>query len=258
MARFRFYGMLLLLMAAVGVWAQADIPPEQPERPIYTALRTDVAPVVREGRTFVPLRAIAEQFNAQVTWLPATRQVSIVRPNAPNIRLTVGEPTALVGDQQVALDVAPFIRDGRTLVPLRFIAETYQVPVSYNPTTRSVRLTRENRIYVLPLESLRAGIYIYDPQPGELVRNPVRVQGQANVFEGALTVEVQDDRGRVLGRTIATAGMGGFYPFSVPIYYNLPSEDPVRGKIVVYSQNGRGDGRILARDEVDVVLASTI
>ncbi|MHB9026975.1 MAG: stalk domain-containing protein [Armatimonadota bacterium] len=249
----------LLLILVMPAWAQQ--PPTtqvQQENRIYTNLVTDVSPEVRGGRTFVPLRAIAEQFAATVTWLPATEEVRIQRVTAPEIRLKIGSRQAQVGERTVTLDVAPFISQGRTMVPLRFISETYGIPVEYRVGTRSVLLYQTDRIYVLPLPSAASGIHIYDPQQGELLRNPIRVQGQANVYEGALTIEVQDSSGRVLGSTIATAGMGGFYAFSVPVYYNLPSDDPSNGRIVVYSMNGRGDGRILARDTVTVRLASTI
>jgi hypothetical protein len=248
------WGMLAVL---VGVaWGQTP-PPAQPARAIFTALRTDVAPTERGGRTFVPVGVIAREFGATVRWVPAEQRVDITRPDAPEIRLTIGARTAQVGTATVALDAPPFIDQGRTLVPLRFIAEAYRIPVVYHAETRSVHLLRGDRVYVLPLESLRSAIYLYDPQAGELVRNGLRVQGQANVFEGALIIEVQDLRGAVLGRTTATAGMGGFYPYSTTVNYNQPGEDAISGRIVVYAEDAQGTGHIVARAEVQVVLAST-
>ncbi|OPZ85119.1 MAG: hypothetical protein BWY76_01545 [bacterium ADurb.Bin429] len=248
---------LFVIVCVAGSLAQTP-PPAQPQRPIYTALVTDVEPQIVAGRTFVPVAVIAREFGATVTWVPEMQRVHIARASERTIILTIGTRTALVDGQPATLDAAPFITRGRTMVPLRFIAETYRIPVTYDGVTRTVRLTRANRHYVLPLPSFKAGVVIADPRPGELVRTGLRVQGVANVYEGALIIEVRDSGGRVLGRTIATAGMGGFYPFSTVIYYNLPSDDPSNGRIVVYSQNGRGDGKILAEDSVPVVLASTI
>ena len=51
------------------------------------------------------------------------------------IELTIDSITALVDDGSVQLDVAPFIKDGRTFVPLRFISEQLGALVSY--TTKS-------------------------------------------------------------------------------------------------------------------------
>lgn len=249
--------LLLLVMVVEVAWSQTT-PPPQPQRRIYTHLISDVPPEVRTGRTFVPIRVVSEQFGASVRWTPATREIFIARTGQPNIVLTLGSTTARVGNNTITLDAAPYITNGRTMVPLRFIAETYGAPVEYNEPTRSVHLYRNERIYVLPLESTATGIFIFDPRPGELVRNPIRVQGQANVFEGALIIEVRTSTGRVLGRTIATAGMGGFYPYSVPVYYNLPSEDPVRGRIVVFAEDPSGRRQVLVETSVEVILASTI
>jgi hypothetical protein len=51
------------------------------------------------------------------------------------IELTIDSTTALVDGGSVQLDVAPFIKDGRTFVPLRFISEQLGAVVSY--TTKS-------------------------------------------------------------------------------------------------------------------------
>lgn len=245
-------GMIILLLALTGVGMA------QQTQLIYTNLPSDVPPQLRGGRTFVPVRVIAEQFGATVSWLARDSTVLIQRSGAPAIRAVIGSTTARVGGEAVLLDAAPYVDQGRTLVPLRLIAETYNVPIEYRDDTRSVWLTRDDRRYVLPLPSTRAGVIIATPAPNMLVRNPILVQGQANVFEGHLEVEVRDAHGQVLGRTFTTAGMGGFYAFSVPVYYNQPGEDATDGRIVVFSRNGVGNGKILAQDAVPVRLASTL
>lgn len=241
--------MVLLSLAGI-LWAQG-----QPL--IYTPIRTDVSPQIHNGRTFVPIRVISEQFGAVVQWIPQGQQVVITRASAPDIRLAIGSTTAYVGENTVQLDAAPFLTSGRTLAPLRFISETYDVPVSYDAATRTVRLAQGGRLYILSLPDTRSGVVIEMPTEGQLVRNPILVQGVANVFEGHLEIEVRDAGGRVLSRTFTTAGMGAFYPFSEQVYYNNPGDDAENGSIVVFSRNGRGDGRILAQDTVRVRLAST-
>lgn len=247
----------VLFIALLAGTVMAQQPPVTTTTPIYTALPTDVQPQLRNNRTFVPVRVISQQFGATVSWAPATSTVTLQQAGQPNIVLIIGSRTARVGTTTVTLDAAPFIELGRTMVPLRFIAESYGAPVAYNAPTNSVYVYRGDRVYVLPLISMRTGIVIANPRPGELVRNPILVQGQGNVFEGSLVIEVQDMGGRVIARSQATAGMGGFYPFSTRVNYNMPTEDAVPGRIVVYSQDGRGNGQILARTSVDVTLAST-
>jgi len=246
----RILSLLLLSLVAAIALAQA-----QPL--IYTPIRADVPPEIRGGRTFVPIRVITEQFGAAVQWIPQGQRVNITRADQPEIRLTIGSTTARVSDRTLILDAAPYITSGRTMVPLRFISESYGIPVNYDSTTRTVRLTQGGKLYVLSLPDTRGGVVIEMPAEGQLVRNPILVQGVGNVFEGHLNIELRDTAGRVISSTFTTAGMGAFYPFSEQVFYNNPSEDAIDAVIVVYSQDGRGDGRILAQDRIRVRLAST-
>lgn len=57
----------------------------------------------------------------------------------PRIVLTIGSPVAFVDGRQVDLDVPPQIVDGRTLVPLRFVAEAFGRRVDWEPKPGPVR-----------------------------------------------------------------------------------------------------------------------
>ncbi|HEX2948912.1 MAG TPA: stalk domain-containing protein [Armatimonadota bacterium] len=257
MMRFTTIFIIPLLIASYLIAQPATPGVNSPTTLIYTSIRSDVSPVVRSGRTFVPVRVISEQFGATVNWRPANQQIVIQQTGQPQILLTINSRIARIGNRQVTLDAIPFTFQGRTMVPLRFIAESYGIPVTYDQPTNSVYLDRNGRRYVLPFLSTRTGIIIADPKPGEVVKNPILLQGQANVFEGQLIIEVQDAQGHILGHSTTLAGMGGFYPYSTNVNYNLPAQQITNGRIVVYSQDGRGDNRILARATVNVRLSPT-
>ncbi|MDD4615013.1 MAG: stalk domain-containing protein, partial [Caldisericia bacterium] len=57
------------------------------------------------------------------------------------ITMVVGETEVLVNGESVFLDVPPTIVEGRTLVPLRFIAETFGAEVEWDAVARSITLT---------------------------------------------------------------------------------------------------------------------
>lgn len=95
----------------------------------------EAAPFIKDGRTMVPLRFIAETFGAQVEWIPETKGINIslnLKSAVHTIGLQVGNPTAIVDGQVVTLDVAPVIVNGRTFVPLRFVAEAFGAKVDWN------------------------------------------------------------------------------------------------------------------------------
>jgi len=105
------------------------------------ALIMDVPPVIRDGRTFVPLRAISEALGADVSWRAADQTIIIIY--GPNeIHMSIGSMVAsLFGIMPVAeLDVPPFILDGRTMVPLRAISELFGYDVGWDGATRTVTI----------------------------------------------------------------------------------------------------------------------
>lgn len=99
-------------------------------------------PVIRENCTLIPFRAIADMFGAKVEWLKETRQVHLSY-DGTELFLTVGEETVLKNGESVKMDVAPQIINEYTMVPLRFVAESFLLNVGYDPDKRQVNLYKE-------------------------------------------------------------------------------------------------------------------
>ena len=66
-------------------------------------LSFDTEPTIMNGRTMLPLRAVFEALEAEVSWDDATRTVTVVKGDT-TVKLTVGEATAYVNDSPVTLD----------------------------------------------------------------------------------------------------------------------------------------------------------
>ncbi|MDK9709889.1 copper amine oxidase N-terminal domain-containing protein [Acidaminobacter sp.] len=90
----------------------------------------DTPPVIKAGRTLVPVRALVQAFGAEVTWNPVNQTVTITRGDQ-KIVLTLGETEVVVDDNTIQLDVPAQTMNGRTVVPLRFIAEQMGFEVDY-------------------------------------------------------------------------------------------------------------------------------
>lgn len=97
----------------------------------------EAAPTITSSRTMVPLRFIGEAFGAEFTYEPTTKTIDITF-GSDKIRMQIGKKTATVNGKEVVLDVAPFIVNGRTLVPIRFISETFGAEVIWQGTTKTV------------------------------------------------------------------------------------------------------------------------
>ncbi|MBS3889486.1 MAG: hypothetical protein KGZ92_09450 [Firmicutes bacterium] len=110
-------------------------------------LALEVAPVVQNGRTLVPMRAIFEALGARIHWDDATSTVTAYRRERA-IVLQIGGRTAWVNGPSRQLDVPPVIVGGRTMVPLRFVAEALGAEVAWQDAPPTVAITHTP--YVVP------------------------------------------------------------------------------------------------------------
>lgn len=104
-------------------------------------IQFDQPPVERAGRVYVPLRGVFEHLGASVVYdngrINATR-------GSTTVQLNIGSTTALVDGQQQNLDSPPFLIGARTLVPLRFVAQSLGAIVNYDASNRTVSITQPN------------------------------------------------------------------------------------------------------------------
>ncbi|NPV91357.1 MAG: hypothetical protein HPY50_11370 [Firmicutes bacterium] len=99
------------------------------------------APVLVDGRVFVPIRAIVEAMGGTVGYTAAEKKVSITLGSTA-IDLWIGQTTARVNGVMKNLDVAPYISDtGRTMLPLRFVTENLGCQVAWESATQKVTIT---------------------------------------------------------------------------------------------------------------------
>ncbi|MEW6572378.1 MAG: stalk domain-containing protein [Bacillota bacterium] len=99
----------------------------------------DVQPVIKNGRTLVPFRAIGEALNVAVSWDGTTSTVGATG-GGDSISLQIGNVTAYHNNTPVTLDVPPQILNGRTLVPLRFFSEAFGCTVLWDAGARTAKI----------------------------------------------------------------------------------------------------------------------
>ena len=102
----------------------------------------DVAPIIRNERTMLPIRFIAEALGAQVFWNADEQKVIIIK-GSDVIEIAIGKAEAMVNGVAVALDSPAFIENSRTYLPVRFIAENLDAEVLWDETTKEVTIIPE-------------------------------------------------------------------------------------------------------------------
>ena len=106
------------------------------------AYYTDSAFYLKNDRTFVPIRFIAETLGFKVTWDEATETVTMT-DGKTTIVLTIGSTTMYIDGKAKIMDVAPELTDDRTFVPVRFVAEGFGGVVGWEDATQMVTITIE-------------------------------------------------------------------------------------------------------------------
>ncbi|MFO7173784.1 MAG: copper amine oxidase N-terminal domain-containing protein, partial [Bacillota bacterium] len=106
-------------------------------------LQTDAAPFIHRDRTMVPVRALAEALGFAVDWDGGTRRVTLARGENVLV-LQIDSTRVLVNGHETTLDVPALIRNSRTFVPLRFVAERLGATVVWDGTQRTVLVTRRS------------------------------------------------------------------------------------------------------------------
>ncbi|CAH2213476.1 copper amine oxidase N-terminal domain-containing protein [Tepidibacter aestuarii] len=94
-------------------------------------------PIIENGTTLVPMRTIFEALGATVEWKSEDKSVYAVKDDI-NVWLQQDNPIAKINDQEFTLAVAPKVVNGTTLVPIRFITETFGGKVYWNGDSKKI------------------------------------------------------------------------------------------------------------------------
>ena len=98
-------------------------------------ISSDVKAEVKNSRTMVPLRIISENLGANVEWSAPT--ITLTKGDM-QVKLNVRSNAVSKNGETSLLDVKPYLNNNRTMVPLRFISETFGCKVNYKNATVSV------------------------------------------------------------------------------------------------------------------------
>lgn len=97
-------------------------------------------PQMIDGRVLVPIRGVLEKLGVKVEWHAEERVVVAIKDDRA-ITLGIGAKYGTVGDKFVPLDVPARIVNGRTMVPLRYVAEAADAYVMWDAERSTVVIT---------------------------------------------------------------------------------------------------------------------
>lgn len=106
----------------------------------------DAAPFIDNGRTYVPVRYLAYALDVPgdgVSWDEKSSAVKLSKDGV-TVTLVIGEETGYINDQPRSIGVAPLLREGRTYLPARFVAEAFGYQVDWDAISQTVSIKNSN------------------------------------------------------------------------------------------------------------------
>lgn len=104
----------------------------------------DAASFIQNNRTYVPVRYLANALGVtdeNIAWSEGARTVTLTGPNTV-VTLTVGSNVITTSTGTITADVPVIIKDNRTYLPARFVANAFGADVAWDAATRTVTITK--------------------------------------------------------------------------------------------------------------------
>lgn len=103
-------------------------------------IQIDSPPVITDGRTFVPIRALIEHIGGNIAYNPNSQEITL-RYKDKTLIMMIGNNQATLNGAPVNIDVPPYISaEGRTMIPLRFVSDSLGLTTSWDVATQSITI----------------------------------------------------------------------------------------------------------------------
>ncbi len=117
-----------------------DTPENESEITVYVngeIMENTVNPFMSQDRVMIPVRSVAEAFNAEVVWNDATQTVTVYK-DGKKIVFTINEPDVFIDGSAIQSDAAPALVSDTTFVPLRLLSESLGLKVVWDGSENRV------------------------------------------------------------------------------------------------------------------------
>ena len=143
-------------------------------------------PIIEDGKVYVPVRAISEALGYKVDYNLKTKLLNITKGDF-SIKMTIDNKTVNVNGNNVLLEKAPFLRNGRAYVPISFVYQGFCISADYNKKTNTIKVGCLNTLNENANIGSKGAIYILgkrvDSEFSPLIHNsnvmvPIRPLGE--------------------------------------------------------------------------------
>ena len=97
----------------------------------------NTTPIIKNGRTLAPIRVIVETMGGNVGWTETDSKVTLSAYDK-TLELWIGHKKLYINGLEKEMDIAPEVRNGRTMLPLRFVSENVGCQIAWIGSTRQI------------------------------------------------------------------------------------------------------------------------
>ncbi len=97
------------------------------------------------GTSFVPLRAIAEAYQWDINYISKSKEIIIKDKDNNTISLKVGSKKVKKNNKNINLNLSPYIYNGHTYVPFRFVSESLGIKVYWDAKSKSILIGESDK-----------------------------------------------------------------------------------------------------------------
>ena len=101
----------------------------------------DVAPYIKDSRTFLPLRYVAEALGVPDSNISFNNGQVVINKNGTVVVMNIGSTTMMVGGATITMDVAPEISNSRTCLPVAWVAMALNATTKWDASAQTVTVT---------------------------------------------------------------------------------------------------------------------
>ncbi len=102
----------------------------------------DQKPIIKNGNTLVPFRAIFESMGTMVYYNPQDKSILGISRDGDIITHTIGTNTAIVNGKEKAFGASSEMINDRTLIPVRMVSELLNAEVDWNGKEQKVTIEK--------------------------------------------------------------------------------------------------------------------
>lgn len=135
---------LAFMLVSYSVIASAAINITVDNKPIVG----DTEPKNIDGRVLLPVRTVFEAIGAKVSWNADEKKITAVKGDR-TVEMYIDKNYYYVNGKTNVMDSVPLIIDGRTYVPVRYVAQAFGLKTDWDEKNKTVIVTSEKNKEIL-------------------------------------------------------------------------------------------------------------